>query len=171
MPTSWMDLRGRNTGQPSDPRNNNPAYRAREAARKATVNDPFRYVSEAQQYAEQGVQAYGDLIRPELMGQIGDTLGGLNSIGALRSGGTQVALNDLTQTYADRIGTFAQGASLNAIGAGLQAYGAPEQRKAVTEQTKSTKLARRGDVLRGLGQVLGTGIGYWASGGFGGGGG
>lgn len=158
---------GPNTGQPSDPRNNNPAYRARQAARNQRINDPFRYVPDAQKFAEEGVKSYGALIQPELMGAIGDTLGGLNSIGALRSGGTQVALNDLTRTYADRIGTFAKSATLDAIGTGLNASDVLNRRKESGQNVRNARVARQGDVMRGIAGVVGSGIGFLASGGVG----
>src|ERR1700740_2625802 len=87
-------------------------------------NSPLRYVPQAQDLAAKGVQGYGASLLPGLQKQIGDTLGGLNSAGALRSGAVPVALDDASRAYAGQVGNYAKMASGEALGAGL---GASEQ--------------------------------------------
>ena len=124
-------------------------------------------VSQFQDYAREGVQAYGEMLRPEFQRQVGETLGGLNSIGALRSGGTKVALNDLSRTYADRVGAFARGATLDAIGQGASnAYNSYGAQRGAFESDRNVRLAEeerkrqaKAATWRAIGSVLGAGIG------------
>ena len=74
--------------------------------------DPFRDVKRAQDFTREGVIASGELLRPELLTRIGDTLGGLNEIGALRSGGTKVALEGVNREFTDRFGQIASRATM-----------------------------------------------------------
>ena len=127
--------------------------------------DPFADVKRAQEYAREGVQAYGEQLQPYLLKDIGSTLGSLNEIGALRSGGTQVALRDLTGEYANRIGSFAKGATLEAIGTGLAASDARLRERALRNEEEAERRRRRGALLGAIGATLGAGVGFIASGG------
>lgn len=120
-------------------------------------HDPFGYVPQAMDFAREGVNAFGEQLRPGLEKQIGDALGGLNSIGALRSGGTNVALNDITTNYANQVGTYAKQAASDAIGYGLQAR---QLRDAWSEQ----QAAKHGGLLKAIGSVLGAGVGFLVGG-------
>ena len=127
-----------------------------------TYVDPYRDVYTAQNLAREGVQAFGEQLRPELLREIGATLGGLNEIGALRSGGTQVALRDLTQTYADRIGAAARGATLDAMGLGLSAGQLRLDQRRQQFAEEEAERQRRGALRRAVGSVLGAGVGFVA---------
>lgn len=120
-------------------------------------HDPFGYVPRAQELAQKGVEGFGEQLRPGLEREIGNALGGLNSIGALRSGGSTVALNDITTNYAQQVGAYAKQAAGDAIGYGLQAR---QMRDAWSEQQR----ARHGGLLKAIGGVLGAGVGFLAGG-------
>lgn len=126
--------------------------------------DPYRDVPRAQDLAREGVQAFGDQLRPQFEKQVGDVLGGLNSIGGLRSGGTQVALNDLSRTYADTVGTHARASTLEAIGSGLAASGARQENRRMDLYERELKDKRRAALLGSIGTVLGAGVGFLAAG-------
>ena len=115
--------------------------------------DPFRDVPRAQQLTREGVIASGELLRPEILGRIGDTLGGLNSIGALRSGGTRVALGEINREFTDRIGLIASRATLGAVDSGLSAG-------RLRLQKEELKAKRRSALLGAIGSVVGAGIGF-----------
>jgi hypothetical protein len=134
------------------------------AKRYVPPYDPFADVKRAQQLAREGVEAYGEQLQPYLLKDIGSTLGSLNEIGALRSGGTQVALRDLTGEYGNRIGQFARGASLEAIGSGLAASDARLRERALRNEEEAERRRRRGALLSSIGSVLGAGIGFIAAG-------
>lgn len=120
-------------------------------------HDPFAYVKKAQDYASQGVEGFGEQLRPGLEREIGNALGGLNSIGALRSGGSTVALNDITTNYAQQVGAYAKQAAGDAIGYGLQA-------RQMRDQWSEQQAAKRGGLLKAIGGVLGAGVGFLAGG-------
>ena len=115
--------------------------------------DPFRDVPRAQELTREGVIASGELLRPEILGRIGDTLGGLNAIGALRSGGTTVALSDLNREFTDRIGNIASRATLGAVDSGLSAG-------RLRFQNEEAKRKRKAAMLNAIGSVVGAGIGF-----------
>jgi len=121
-------------------------------------NDPFSYVPEAQDLAREGVIGYGETLQPQILKDIGTALGGLNSIGALRSGGSTVALNDITTKYAGMVGAYAKQAAGEATQAGLEA----RRLKLAESQARA---ARKAGLLKAIGSVLGAGIGFAASGG------
>lgn len=112
--------------------------------------DPFRDVPRAQELTREGVIASGELLRPEILGRIGDTLSGLNSIGALRSGGTTVALRDLNRDFTDRIGNIASRATLGAVDSGLSAG-------RLRFQNDEAKRRRRSGLFSAIGKTLLTG--------------
>lgn len=122
--------------------------------------DPFADVKRAQAFTRKGVAASAELLRPELLGRIGDTLGGLNSIGALRSGGTTVALSDLNREFTDRIGSIASSATLGAIGSGLQAGGLRLDRERLDVERERIRAERRAALLGSIGSVVGAGLGF-----------
>lgn len=115
--------------------------------------DPFGYVKPAQDAAREGVVGYGEAALPALRREIGNALGGLNSIGALRSGGADVALNDIAVSYADQIGAYAKQAAGEATGYGLQA----RQLKDAENRYRDSKKA---SLFKAIGGVLGAGIGF-----------
>jgi hypothetical protein len=127
--------------------------------------DPFRDTRRAQDFAREGVQAFGEQLRPELMREIGSTIGGLNEIGALRSGGTAIAMDDLTRTFADRIGTFASTATLGAMGHGMEAGRQRLANRDLNFREAEGRRNRRAALLRSIGSVLGAGIGFAVAGG------
>lgn len=126
--------------------------------KKPDPNSPFSYVPEAQDYLRESVKGYGEQLQPEILKEIGSTLGGLNAIGGLRSGGAEVALGDIGQKYAAMVGSYASQATQGGLQAGLQA-----RRQKFTED--EAKRARKAALLKAVGSVLGAGIGFVASGG------
>jgi len=125
-------------------------------------------VEQYQDFAREGVEAYGRQLQPHLMREIGTALGGLNSIGALRSGGTTVAMEDIADRYTEQIGNFAGRATMDAIGFGQQgAFGTYDrQRQAYDtdrdfdQRERARRDARRGALMGSIGQLLGAGIGF-----------
>lgn len=122
--------------------------------------DPFKDVERAQDFTREGVKAHAELLRPELLGRIGDTLGGLNSIGALRSGGTEVALGDLSRDFTDRIGSIASAATLNAGSLGLGVGDLRLRREGLDVERERIKSQRKAALLGAIGSVVGAGIGF-----------
>lgn len=124
-----------------------------ERARGRRRRDPYRDVERAQELTREGVIAQGELLRPQLLNDIGDTLGGMNSIGALRSGGTTVALGEISRKYTDRFAQFASAATLGAIDIGVRAT---ENRNRQREARKQ----RKASLLSAIGGVIGAGVGF-----------
>ena len=142
-----------------------PAERGRTARRKGGFErpsgfDPLMDVERAQDFTREGVVASGELLRPEIMSRIGDTLGGLNSIGALRSGGTRVALGEINREFTDRMGNIASQATLGALGTGVQAGGLRVQDRELRFREEEGKRERRAALMRAIGGVVGAGIGF-----------
>lgn len=121
-------------------------------------NDPYADVSQAMDFAREGVEGYGAALRPGLLREIGNTLGGLNDIGALRSGGTKVALEDIAGRYGDQVGAYAKMASGEALRSGLEAGRLRFDRE-------EARRRRKAGFLKAIGGVLGAGIGFFAGGG------
>ena len=122
--------------------------------------DPFRDVERAQDFTREGVIASGELLRPEILGRIGDTLGGLNEIGALRSGGTRVALGEINREFTDRIGNIASRATLGALDSGLRAGGLRLGDRDLDFREAEAKRKRKAALLGAIGSVVGAGIGF-----------
>lgn len=122
-------------------------------APKRRPYNPFGYVDEAQNLARESVQGFGEQLRPGLEREIGNALGGLNEIGALRSGGANVALRDISTNYAQQVGAFAKQATGDVIGAGLEA-------RRLRDEEKRYQNSRRGGIFRAIGSVLGAGAGF-----------
>lgn len=124
---------------------------------KPGKDDPFSYVPEAQDLARQGVEGYGESLQPAILRDVGTALGGLNSIGALRSGGATVALGDISSKYGAMIGAYSKMAAGEATAAGLAA----RRQKFEEDQARQ---ARKAGLLKAIGSVLGAGIGFLAAG-------
>lgn len=122
--------------------------------------DPFRDVPRAQQFTREGIIASGELLRPELLTRIGDTLGGLNEIGALRSGGTKVALEEVNREFTDRFGQIASRATLGALNTGLGAGQLRLGNRGLNFQEEEAKRRRKSALLGAIGSVVGAGIGF-----------
>ena len=119
--------------------------------------DPLMDVGRTQDLTREGVIANAELLRPELLARIGDTLGGLNTIGALRSGGTEVALRDVQREFTDRFGNIATAATLGAGGLGLGVAQINLQRREAERQRKRS-------LLSAIGGVVGAGLGFAVAG-------
>jgi hypothetical protein len=119
--------------------------------------DPYQDVERAQQLSMEGVEGYGEALKPHLLREIGTALGGLNEIGALRSGGANVALSDISTNYAQQIGAYAKQASGNALGYGLEA-------QRIRQERQRQKDAKKGGLLKAIGGVLGAGVGFLVGG-------
>lgn len=115
-------------------------------------DDIFGDVGTAQDYLREGTTAYGASLQPAILKEIGSTLGGLNSIGGLRSGGVPVALGEIGQKYADIIGQHAAQSTERGLEYGLEAH---KQRFAEAE----AKRRRKAGLLHAIGSVLGAGLG------------
>ena len=124
---------------------------------KKREEDVFGEVPEAQQYLREGTLAYGQSLQPAILKEIGSTLGGLNAIGGLRSGGVPVALGEIGQKYADIIGQHAAQSTERGLEYGLEAH---KQRFVEAEAKRRRKAA----LLHAIGSVLGAGIGFAAGG-------
>ena len=129
-------------------------------SRKEPVFDPFRDVERAQDFTREGVIASGELLRPELLARIGDTLGGLNEIGALRSGGTKVALEGVNREFTDRIGQIASRATLGALDTGVSAGGLRLGDRDLKFRERESKRRRKSALLGAIGSVVGAGLGF-----------
>lgn len=125
-----------------------------------TNNDPFADVRTAQGLAQQGVTGYGNSLQPQLRRTIGTAIGGLNSIGALRSGGTVQALNDISTDYGNQIGAYADMATQNAMQTGLGANAARLRNQQFQYEQDQIRRQQQGGILRTIGGVLGAGIGF-----------
>jgi hypothetical protein len=132
-PLQPLRPRGSNYGKPRD------------------TEDPFGDVGTAQDYLREGVRGYGESLKPAILQDIGSTLGDLNSIGGLRSGGASVALGDLGTKYGAQIGAYAARATEHGLDAGLEAH---RQRFAEAEAKRRRKAA----LLGAIGSVLGAGV-------------
>lgn len=121
-------------------------------------NSPFSYVPEAQDYLKQSVEGYGESLQPSILKDVGTALGDLNQAGALRSGGSTVALGDIASKYGAMVGAYAKQATSEGLSAGLAAR---RQKFAEDEAARARKFA----LLKAVGSVLGAGIGFFASGG------
>ncbi len=129
-------------------------------ATRGRTFDPYRDVPRAQDFTREGVIASGELLRPELLERIGDTLGGLNEIGALRSGGTKVALEGVNREYTDRFGQIASRATLGALDTGISAGRLRLGARGQTFQEEEAKRRRKAAMLGAIGGVVGMGIGF-----------
>ena len=122
--------------------------------------DPYADVERAQEMARTGVEGYGETLRPHLLREIGTALGGLNSIGALRSGGTTVALGDISQNYSDTIGSYAKQAQGDAMASGFEATRLRQADRAQRFAEDEAKRRRRAGLFGAIGTALGAGIGF-----------
>lgn len=121
------------------------------------ANDPFSYVPEAQDLLRESVTGFGEQLQPAILKDIGSTLGGLNEIGGLRSGGTKVALQDIAGKYGAMVGAYAKEATGAGLSAGLEA----RRQKFAEDQARA---ARRAGLMKAIGSVLGAGVGFFAAG-------
>lgn len=127
-------------------------------------SDPFGDIQRAQGLAYQGVKGYGDSLQPQLQRSIGSAIGGLNAMGALRSGGTVQALNDIATDYGHQIGAFADQATLGAMNTGLGANAAEQRYNEQQFYRDQVRRQQQGGLLRTIGGVLGAGVGFLAGG-------
>lgn len=116
--------------------------------------DPGGYVSQAQQAAQKGVEGFGQVAQRPLTRQIGTALGGLNSIGALRSGAVPVAAQDIAETYGNQVGGYAKMAAGESMGAGLAANEQDLLKQQMDNQRKSSLLGAIGSALGFAGSRL-----------------
>ena len=132
-----------------------PIRRIMTAAPKilAAANDPYSDVERAQELLREGVTGYGEQLRPGLLREIGTTLGGLNEIGALRSGAVPVELGNISERYGQQVGAYAKQATMGGVEFGLQA-----RRQRFEEQ--EAKRRRKAGLLKSIGSVIGAGIGF-----------
>ena len=119
--------------------------------------DPFRFAGQAQDLARESVEGFGEQLRPGLEREIGNALGGLNEIGALRSGGANVALRDISTNYAQQVGAFAKQATGDALAYGLEA-------RRLKDADRRAQEAKRAALFGAIGSVLGAGVGFVAGG-------
>jgi hypothetical protein len=95
------------------------------AAGYPTVTLPDRDVAgnigQMQDFAREGVQGYGQMLGEDFRKDVGNTLGNLNKMGALRSGAVEAGMGDLMSNYGRQVGAYSQMATRDAMGLGLQA--------------------------------------------------
>jgi len=111
------------------------------------MSNPFQYVPAAQQAAQKGVEGFGQAASPYLTRQVGTALGGLNSIGALRSGAVPTALSDIATDYGKEVGGYAKMAAGESLGAGLAANEQDLLKQQLDQQRKSSLLGAIGGAL------------------------
>lgn len=115
-----------------------------------------RNVGQYQNYLSEGVRGYADIAGQDLRKSIGETLGGLNGIGALRSGAVQSGINDLVTNYGRQIGDYASMTATEGAKLGQTENDLEVERK---RRDEADRRSRRGGFLRGVGTLLGGGIG------------
>ena len=120
-------------------------------------DDPYQDVPQAQAYLRESVSGFGEQLRPGLLREIGNTLGSLNEIGALRSGAVPVHLGEISERYGQQVGAYAKQATQYGLGAGLEAGRMRFERE-------EARRRRKAGLLKSIGSVLGAGIGFFASG-------
>jgi hypothetical protein len=120
--------------------------------------DPNVSVNFYQNAAREGVNAIGQGLAFDFRRELGSYLGGLNSIGGIRSGAVESGADDIMRTYADRVGSAASQATLGAIG-----YGADATRFELQagEAAAERKQANKSSMMSGIGSLLGAGIGLF----------
>jgi len=109
--------------------------------------NPLQFVPAAQQAAQKGVEGFTQVAERPLTRQIGTALGGLNSIGALRSGAVPVAMQDIAETYGNQAGGYAKMAAGESLGAGLAANEQGLMKQQLDQQRKSSLLGAIGSAL------------------------
>jgi len=109
--------------------------------------DPLQYVPAAQKAAQTGVEGFAQVAQKPLTQQVGTALGGLNSIGALRSGAVPVALGDIATQYGNQVGGYAKMAAGESLGAGLAANEQALLKQQIDQQRKSSLLGAIGGAL------------------------
>lgn len=121
--------------------------------------DPGSDVTPYQDLYRESVEGYGNIAGADLRREIGTTLGGLNSIGALRSGAVPTELGEISERYANRIGDYASMATGEAVGAAQRGHalqrGDFESDRDVFLDEEERKRRRSGGLLRAIGQGLG----------------
>jgi hypothetical protein len=115
--------------------------------------DPGGNVDQAANTAKRVAIGAGQAAQPYLTRQIGTALGGLNSIGALRSGAVPVAMQDIATDYGRQIGAAGERAAGESLGAGLGASELDLEKQRLAQQRKSS-------LLGAIGGLLGTGLGF-----------
>lgn len=103
------------------------------------------------------VQGYGDIAAQDFTKQVGQMLGNLNSIGALRSGGVEAGINDAMTKYGRQIGDYASMTATTAAGQGQEENAAQIERNFRQQQLDA---ANRNSVFGDIGQLLGAGLGF-----------
>lgn len=120
-----------------------------------TGKDRFNVGSQVghfQDMAREGVQGYGNMIGADLQKSIGTMLGGMNSIGALRSGAVPVAAGDIMGQYGREVGNYASMATRDAIGMGQEQASLESERD---YRARSDRRARKGGLFGTLGKLAG----------------
>jgi len=121
-------------------------------------DDPYGDVPQAMDFAREGVEGYGETLRPGLLHDIGTTLGGLNEIGALRSGTVGTELHSIGERYGAQVGAYGKMAASESVRTGLEANRLRFEREEARRKRKS-------GVVKAIGSVLGAAVGFVASGG------
>src|SRR5690348_2312313 len=111
------------------------------------ASNPLQFVPAAQKLAQTGVEGFGQVASPYLTRQVGTALGGLNSIGALRSGAVPTALGDIATDYGKEVGGYAKMAAGESLGAGLAANEQALLKQQLDQQRKSSLLGAIGSAL------------------------
>jgi hypothetical protein len=109
--------------------------------------DPLSFVPKVQKLAQTGVEGFGQAAAPYLSRQIGTALGGINSIGGLRSGAVPVAMGDIATDYGKEVGGYAKMAAGESVGAGLAANEQDLMKQQIDNARKSSLLGAIGGAL------------------------
>lgn len=122
--------------------------------RSATTEDEFfQSAQRFKSFNEDAIRGYGALAGEDFAKQVGSTLGGLNQVGALRSGAVSSELGNLTDRYARTIGQYALQAAPQSM---EQALGFQTGVKQFEDEAARS---RKAGFLSTVGGLLGKGIG------------
>lgn len=135
------------------------ASRQASASDKATANrnnDLGYQIDRFQREAREGVKGYGRMLGKDLQREIGTMLGGLNGIGALRSGAVQANARDLMDAFGRRVGDYASMTTMGALQMAQAEKAAESDRRFRTKLRQDMKSASRSQMI---GQMLGGAVG------------
>lgn len=104
-----------------------------------------------QDMASESVRGYGSMLGRDFQKQVGVMLGGLNDIGALRSGRVQSELGDLSDQYGRSVGEYASMATRDAMGMGQTEYDRDVERKYREDADRRARKSSKWGALGKLG--------------------
>jgi hypothetical protein len=101
---------------------------------------------------QEAVGGYGAMAGEDFQRRVGEFLGGMNEIGALRSGGVQAGVDQFGREFGRQIGHYSSMASRDALGMAQQEHDSDVERAFRERQYQDAKRASK---RRGIGKLLG----------------